>query len=199
VGYPGTCRDLTPAEREARHAAGRVPAWRFRSDGERVDFDDLVLGPQSRLAEDAVLRRADGAFGYQLAVVLDDADQGVGEVARGADLLGSVPTQRQLQDRLGLPRVTYAHLPLMVGDDGVRLAKRHGAATLTDALTGQAGIALPGLRPDTPSSPEAIVITLAATVGLATPGEQTDLDGLTDRFTYARLPAESTMMHRCSS
>lgn len=194
AGYPGTCRNLTTEDQSARAATGRAPAWRLRADATPVHFEDRVLGPQSLPAEDAVLRRADGAFGYQLAVVLDDADQDVGEVARGADLLGSVPTQRQLQQRLALPETTYAHLPLMVGPDGARLAKRHGAATLADALAGRAGIRLPGLPPGVPTSPEAVRGALAATVGLAEPGEVPSLAELTRRFSYARLPAQSTMM-----
>lgn len=199
MGYPGTCRSLTPAEQEARRAQGRVPAWRLRSDLAPVAFEDRILGAQSLPAEDAVLRRADGAFGYQLAVVADDADQAVEEVVRGADLLPSVATQRQLQDRLGLPHVRYAHAPLMVGSDGARLAKRHGAAGLDDALQGRADIALPGLTPGHPTTPEAVRGALATTVGLAEPGELPGLDELTRRFSYGRLPAGSTMMDRCSS
>ena len=195
-GYPGTCRDLSPAEQETRRAAGRLPAWRFRADPGAVAFDDLVLGAQFIRAEDAVVRRADGEFGYQLAVVVDDADQRVEEVVRGADLLPSVPTQRQIQERLELPRVRYAHVPLMVGSDGARLAKRHGAAKLADALSGRAGIALPGLIAGQTATPAAVRTALAATVGLASPGEQPSLVELTGRFSYARLPAGSTMMDR---
>lgn len=196
-GYPGTCRSLSEAEQAARVAAGRVPSWRFRAHAEPVAFDDLVLGAQHLPAEDAVLRRADGEFGYQLAVVLDDADQAVDEVVRGADLLPSVPTQRQLQDRLALPRVRYAHVPLMVGPDGSRLAKRHGAAGLADALRGEAGIVLPGLIPGVPATIEQVRSALAGTVGLADPDGQPGLPELAARFAYARLPAESTMMDRC--
>ena len=198
AGYPGTCRQLSDAERAARAAAGRTPAWRLLADPQPVAFDDQVLGSQRLPAEDTVLRRADGEFGYQLAVVLDDADQGVEEVVRGADLLGSVPTQRQLQTLLALPHTAYAHVPLMVGPDGARLAKRHGAATLDDALTGRSDVRLPGVRCGEPTTPEAVRGALAATVGLAEPGTVPTLDDLARTFSFARLPARSTMMERCS-
>lgn len=197
-GYPGTCRDLTDAERTAQLAAGRIPAWRLRGDRAPVTFHDRVLGAVERVAEDAVLRRADGAFGYQLAVVLDDADQAIGEVARGADLLDSVATQLQLQRLLQLPRPGYAHLPLMLGPDGARLAKRHGAVTLADAVNGARTIELPGLPPTTPCSPAQLRSALATTVGLAATGEQPTLAQLTDRFSYDALPTTSTIMGKCS-
>lgn len=197
AGYPGTCRDLTAAQRSDHERSGRTPAWRFRADPAPVRFIDLVAGPQSLPAEDAVLRRADGAFGYQLAVVVDDRDPVIDEVVRGADLLGSVATQRQLQDRLGLPHVAYAHVPLMLGPDGARLAKRHGAATLADATAGAAGIVLPGLQPAVRATPEAVRTSLAVTAGLAELGEAPTLAELTGRFSYARLPHGSTMMVGC--
>ncbi len=198
AGYPGTCRGLTAQQRAEKAAGGREPAWRFRADAGLVDFDDRVLGPQSLPAEDAVLRRADGEFGYQLAVVLDDADQGVGEVVRGADLLGSVATQRQLQERLGLDPVAYAHVPLMIGPDGARLAKRHGAATLDDALAGRSNLDLPGLPCGRPATAEALVTALAASAGLADSGTQATLTDLVGAFSYERLPVRSTMMSTCS-
>lgn len=198
AGYPGTCRNLSASDRAERAASGRVPAWRLRADAAPVAFDDRVLGPQRLPAEDTVLRRADGAFGYQLAVVLDDVDQGVEEVVRGADLLGSVPTQRQLQDLLGLPRTSYAHVPLMLGPDGARLAKRHGAATLDDVVTGRSGLQLPGLQCGEPATPEAVRGALAASVQLVEPGTVPTLDDLVRTFSFARLPAQSTMMEPCS-
>lgn len=198
AGYPGTCRHLSREERTARERAGRAPAWRLRADPEPVAFDDRVLGPQRLPAEDTVLRRADGEFGYQLAVVLDDVDQGVEEVVRGADLLGSVPTQRQLQALLALPTTAYAHVPLMLGPDGVRLAKRHGASTLDDVVSGRSELKLPGLDCGKPASPDAVRGALAATVGLAEPGAVPTLDDLARTFSFARLPARSTMMESCS-
>ncbi len=193
-GYPGTCRALTPDEVAAREAAGRVPAWRLRSDPAPVVIEDRVLGRQTLTAEDAVLRRADGEFGYQLAVVVDDALQGIGEVVRGADLLGSCATQRQLQRRLGLPETAYAHVPLMLGADGARLAKRHGAATLADALAGRLPFPLPGLEPGAPADAGAVLSALAATVGLVAAGEQATPQTLAERFRYTHVPTQSTIM-----
>jgi glutamyl-tRNA synthetase len=195
--YPGTCRALTPAQRSAHEAAGRRPAWRLRSVQRPEVIADLILGEQVVTGEDVVLCRADGEFGYQLAVVLDDADQAIGEVVRGADLLPSVGTQRELQRLLGLPEVRYAHVALMLGPDGARLAKRHGAATLDDALAGRAGIRLPGLAPGARASVEEVRGALAATCDLAEPGEAPTLDELAARFSYRRLPTRSTMMQEC--
>src|SRR5206468_12526062 len=91
--------------------------------------------------DDFVVRRNDGAYAYNLAVVVDDAAQGIGEVVRGADLLDSTPRQLWLGERLGLPAPGYAHVPLVLGPDGARLAKRHGAVTLADrAALGQSPV-----------------------------------------------------------
>ena len=128
--YPGTCRALSPAERQDRKAAGRPFALRLRADAERVTFQDRLLGSSNGVVDDFVVRRADGVPAYQLAVVVDDAAQGIGEVVRGVDLADSTPRQILLGRLLGLPIPTYAHVPLVLGADGTRLAKRHGAATL---------------------------------------------------------------------
>jgi glutamyl-tRNA synthetase len=130
--YPGTCRELSAAERRARIDRGHPYALRLRADGERVEFDDGLLGQWGGVVDDFVVRRADGVTAYQLAVVVDDADQGIGEVVRGADLLSSTPRQIVLARLLGLPTPAYAHVPLVLSPDGSRLAKRHGAATLAD-------------------------------------------------------------------
>ena len=136
--YPGTCRELTTAEVAEREASGRPPAWRVRADGGRVTFTDRVCGETTGEVDDFVVRRNDGAFAYNLAVVVDDAEQHIGEVVRGADLLDSTPRQLWLGERLGLPAPAHAHVPLMLGPDGARLAKRHGAVTLADrAALGQ--------------------------------------------------------------
>jgi glutamyl-tRNA synthetase len=136
--YPGTCRGLSAAERAAFRAAGRVPALRVRTDGEAVAFVDRLLGPCSGVVDDFVLRRNDGAYAYNLAVVVDDADQGVEEVVRGADLVDSTPRQVWLCRALGLEEPAYAHVPLVVGPDGRRLAKRHGDVTLRSVAPGDA-------------------------------------------------------------
>jgi glutamyl-tRNA synthetase len=130
--YPGTCLRLTRAARERKRGGGRPPALRVRGDMARIAFTDRVMGPQEGPVDDFVLVRNDGAPAYQLAVVVDDAAQGIGEVVRGADLLDSTPRQLFLARLLGLPEPSYAHVPLVLGPDGARLAKRHGAVTLQD-------------------------------------------------------------------
>lgn len=132
--YPGTCRALGSTERRAREREGRPAAWRLRTNGERHAFDDLVLGRVEGAVDDVVLQRNDGVPAYNLAVVVDDALQGVTQVVRGDDLASSTPRQLHLQHLLGLPRPAYAHVPLVVGPDGQRLAKRHGAVTLDDLV-----------------------------------------------------------------
>jgi glutamyl-tRNA synthetase len=151
--YPGTCRDLTAAERAARREAGRAPALRVRADGAAVRFADRLMGAYEGVVDDFVVRRNDGAFAYNLAVVVDDADQAVGEVVRGADLVDSTPRQLWLYRALRLAEPAYAHVPLVLGPDGRRLAKRHGAVTLREvaparALTWMAAsLGLPGATP----------------------------------------------------
>jgi glutamyl-tRNA synthetase len=136
--YPGTCLRLTAHERSEREASGRPPALRVRADAARVGFDDRLAGHVEGVVDDFVVRRNDGAFAYNLAVVVDDAEQGIGEVVRGADLLDSTPRHLWLGARLGLPAPRHAHVALMLGPDGARLAKRHGAVTLADrAAQGQ--------------------------------------------------------------
>jgi glutamyl-Q tRNA(Asp) synthetase len=122
--YPGTCRHGLPPGKSAR-------AWRLRMEGS-IDFDDLVQGPQHqdlpREVGDCVLLRADGFFAYQLAVVADDADQGIDHVVRGADLIHSTARQIYLQRVLGLSTLQYAHLPVAVDAAGQKLSKQTLAA-----------------------------------------------------------------------
>lgn len=131
VMYPGTCRDLTEAERAERRAV-RPGALRLRANDARETFTDLIHGEVSSKVDDVVLRRNDGVPSYNIAVVVDDALQGVTEVVRGDDLLEVTANQVHLQKLLGYSTPTYAHVPLVVGEDGERLAKRHGAVTLAD-------------------------------------------------------------------
>jgi len=125
--YPGTCRDGLPAGRAAR-------AVRFRTSHEVIGFDDVIRGhvEEDVAAEtgDFVIRRADGVYAYQLAVVVDDAAQNVTQVVRGADLLTSTARQIALQHALGIATPAYAHLPLLLNADGSKLGKRDGALSL---------------------------------------------------------------------
>ncbi|HLL99161.1 MAG TPA: tRNA glutamyl-Q(34) synthetase GluQRS [Rubrobacteraceae bacterium] len=130
--YPGTCRELTAKERIEREASGRPPALRVRAENIRIAFEDRLLGRYEGEVDDFVVRRNDGAPAYQLAVVVDDFAQEVGEVVRGADLLDSTPRQILLSRLLELHSPRYAHVPLVLGPDRRRLAKRHGAVTLAD-------------------------------------------------------------------
>jgi glutamyl-Q tRNA(Asp) synthetase len=127
--YPGTCRDGLPPGKPAR-------AWRLRVDPSTICFDDAVQGrlcqDLAREAGDFVLLRADGYFAYQLAVVVDDADQGVTHVVRGADLLDSTPRQIFLQRCLGLATPAYAHLPVAVNAAGEKLSKQTLAQAIDD-------------------------------------------------------------------
>jgi glutamyl-tRNA synthetase len=129
--YPGTCRDLTEAEREQRRSV-RPGALRLRAHGATQSFSDHIHGTVTGAVDDVVLRRNDGVPSYNIAVVVDDALQGVTEVVRGDDLLEVTANQVHLQTLLGYHTPVYGHVPLAVGDDGERLAKRHGAVTLAD-------------------------------------------------------------------
>ena len=156
--YPGTCRALTAQQRSDRTTEGRPPALRVRADEPGID--------------DFVVRRNDGAFAYNLAVVVDDADQGIQQVVRGADLEETTPRQVWLGHALGLPIPDYVHVPLMLGPDGARLAKRHGAVTLAD-------------REETPAQVRGL---LAASVGL--PGGEPTADELLAAFDPLKQPSE---------
>ena len=140
--YPGTCRNLTEAERSERAAAlaaeGRGPSLRLRADVREWRAEDALHGTIVDAVDDMVLRRADGMWAYNLAVVVDDADQGVTEIVRGDDLVSSAPRQAHLAHLLGAPVPTYAHVPLVVGAEGRRLAKRDGDVTLRDISAAEA-------------------------------------------------------------
>jgi len=175
--YPGTCRELTAAQRAEHEAAGRPPALRVRSEDVRIAFQDRLLGRIEEDVDDFVVRRNDGTFSYQLAVVVDDAAQGIGEVVRGADLADSTPRQILLTRLLGLPEPTYIHVPLVLGPDGQRLAKRHGAVALSDRLEGA----------------DEVRSWMARTLGLAKAGDTPSMEDLLERFDLHRLPREPTV------
>ncbi|OBK02614.1 tRNA glutamyl-Q synthetase [Mycolicibacterium conceptionense] len=131
--YPGTCCDLTDAERAQRHAeTGRPPALRLRTDTFVGTVTDLLHGSYTGIIDDFVVRRGDGVPAYNLAVVVDDAAGGVDQVVRGDDLLSSSPRQAYLARLLDYPEPSYAHVPLVLNEDGARLAKRDGAVTLEE-------------------------------------------------------------------
>lgn len=129
--YPGTCRNLGPAEREFKRST-RPAAIRLRADVAEYRVHDVLHGEFTGIVDDFVLRRNDGVTAYNLAVVVDDAEQGIDQVVRGGDLLPSTPRQAYLASLLNIPSPEYAHVPLVVNKDGARLAKRDGAVTLAD-------------------------------------------------------------------
>jgi glutamyl-tRNA synthetase len=172
--YPGTCLHLTARERAEREASGRPPALRVRADAAKMAFEDRLAGHYEGVVDDFVVRRNDGAFAYNLAVVVDDADQSIGEVVRGVDLLDSTPRQLWLAARLGLEVPRHAHVALVLGPDGARLAKRHGAVTLADrAAQGQ--------------SADDVRDELAASLRLCARGEGLTPAELVERFSVGGL------------
>jgi glutamyl-tRNA synthetase len=168
-GYPGTCRSLDAAEVDRRLAEGRPAATRLRAEATTVRVEDRIVGPIEEPVDDFVVRRADGVAAYNLAVVIDDADQGVDQVVRGDDLVHTTPRQVLVQQLLGLPTPQYVHVPLVYGSDGERLAKRHGAITLRDQLrAGHTTVSVLG--------------RLAGSVGLAGAGEEVTAAQVLARF-----------------
>jgi len=183
--YPGTCRGRrVDAGVPSLTAHGRsLFALRLRTQADEVCFDDGLAGPccfdPSAETGDFVVRRKDGVAAYQLAVVVDDAAMGITHVVRGADLLSSTARQILLYRALDLPIPGFLHVPLLMGADGERLAKRHGAVSLSDLRAS-------GVRP------RAVVGWLASTCGLADAGEEMPPAELIPRFDVARLPREPT-------
>ncbi len=183
--YPGTCRALSARERAARERAGRPAAWRLDARAERVAFEDRLNGAAAAVVDDFVLWRGDpqgtaGGPAYNLAVVVDDAAAGIGEVVRGDDLLETTPRQVLLARLLGLPVPRYAHVPLVLGADGRRLAKRHGSVTLDERLALGESIAT-------------VVGWMASSVGLAGPGCALSAGELLATFDPARLRREPAL------
>ncbi len=166
--YPGTCRDLTEAEREVRRRE-RPAAVRLRAGVGEFTVTDVLHGEYSGAVDDFVLRRGDGTYAYNLAVVVDDAAQDVDQVVRGDDLLSSAPRQAYLTTLLGGAPPVYAHVPMVLGPTGVRLAKRDGAVTLAER-----------------GGPAVVLPEIAASLGLrgGTPEE------MLGSFDPARLPRE---------
>lgn len=177
--YPGTCRNLDSAARTAK-AADRPAALRVRTDNVEIDFVDRHFGPQTEFVDDFVIQRNDGVASYNLATVLDDQDQDVTEVVRGADLLVGTARHVWLRDVLGLGNVVHAHVPLVMNSSGERLAKRDGAVTLDDlAELGQ--------------SAEMVRGKLAETLNLAESGEEPTMAELLERYEPDQLPLENAI------
>ncbi len=182
--YPGTCRGRFADWSSACRALpeGRLPCWRFAVEkGASVAFQDAFAGPYAAdvaatFGDFPLARHPQGA-GYTLASVVDDALMGVTEVVRGDDLLAATPAQILIQRALNLPQPAYCHVPLVVGPDGHRLAKRHGDTRI--ATYRQAGL-----------PPEAIIGALAASCGWCAPGELLSLKDLLPRFTLQTIPRE---------
>ena len=160
---PDRRRAAEPARR-----SGRPPALRLRTDVVTYTVHDLLHGDYTGIVDDFVVRRGDGVAAYNLAVVVDDATQGVDQVVRGDDLLASSPRQAYLANLMGHPEPTYAHVALVLNEEGARLAKRDGAVTLAEI-----------------GMPRALE-QIAASLGFGA----TSLDGMLDEFDPARLPRE---------
>ena len=186
--YPGTCRGRFADYESARRTLpeGRLPAWRFRvPEGETVRFEDSFYGTYeqdvSALSGDFVLARDPLGAGYMLAVVADDAAMGITEVVRGDDLLSATPRQLLLYHALGLTPPAFLHVPLVVSEEGRRLAKRHGDTRIC-ALR-EAGVPA-----------EKIVGLLAWWCGWAAWGERLTLRDLLPRFDLRTLPRQPVVL-----
>ena len=182
--YAGTCRNLSPAD-VARRSALRASATRLRvpnvyENGSIIEFEDRVYGARREALTtecgDFLVRRSDGVFAYQLAVVVDDAEMGVTEVVRGCDLLESTPRQIYLQKLLGYAHPRYAHVPLLVAQDGRRLSKRDGDLGM-DALRERFG------------TPEALLGWLAEKTGIAPDTDPRNAMELVEFFSWDALRA----------
>ena len=179
--YAGTCRDLSPEQRAAKK---RLPAWRLRVPAEEWTVHDGLQGDYTELLSrdcgDFVIRRADGVYAYQLAVVVDDAEGGVTQVVRGRDLLASAPRQQYLFSLLGRPAPEYIHVPLLLAPDGRRLSKRDGDLDL-DTLLGR-------------FSPEEILGALAFAAGLIDQKEAISARELAAVFDWSRVRREDLFL-----
>ena len=186
VIYRRTCAALTPEE-AAEKAKTRAPAIRLRVPDEDIAFSDGLFGRQSENIErdcgDFILRRSDGLYGYQLAVVVDDALQGVTEVVRGRDILSATPRQLYLQRLLGYAAPEYFHIPLLVDHQGRRLAKRDKDLDLT-ALSQR-------------FTPEDILGMLAFSAGLLEEVRPASLEELIPLFDWGRIRTDDLRLPAC--
>lgn len=178
--YPGTCRELSETRRRAYEAAGRRPSLRFRVEDERsVTFTDLLAGPISQNVQQAIgdfiVRRSDGIFAYQFAVVVDDGLMHINQVVRGADLLFSTARQILLFEALGFTIPTFAHVPLWLDSAGQRFSKRIQSAGL-EPLRARGTV------------PEQVIGQLAASCGLVEAGAAVSPTRLVERYRGRKLP-----------
>ncbi len=176
--YPGTCRDLSSAARADR-SRERPAALRVRADAQDLTFVDDVHGERTVQVDDFVIRRNDGVPAYNLASVVDDAHQEIGQVVRGDDLLEGTARQIWLREVLGLAPVRHAHVPLMVNAEGNRLAKRDGAVTWAELRDN--GHAIDELRAE-----------LAASVGQSADAAADSMETLLKVFDPAAIPTTPT-------
>ena len=172
--YPGTCRHLTQEQRKQHEAHNRRPSLRFRVNDERiVSFTDMLAGPIEQHVQqtigDFIICRSDGIFAYQFAVVVDDALMHINQVVRGTDLLNSTARQMLLYEALGFPIPTFAHVPLILDEQGKRLSKRIDSAGLQPLRA--AGF-----------TPSQIVGQLAASCGLVNEGETISAAELSQQY-----------------
>ncbi|MFW5486926.1 MAG: tRNA glutamyl-Q(34) synthetase GluQRS [Desulfovibrio sp.] len=183
--YPGFCRDLSDEERRARMAGGRTPVLRLLFPERDYEFTDLNLGhvllSGAEIYGDFSLRRSDGVFAYQLAVVVDDVDMHITQVVRGADILDSTPRQMRLLELLGKPLPEYAHVPLLVDGGGKKLSKTHASLELA-ALRGA------GVRP------ENIVGYLLWLAGLQQAPRPARAGDFVDNFDFGPVPLQSIVI-----
>ena len=181
VIYAGTCRNLTDAQRAAKT---KTPCWRVAVPDEDVSFTDGLQGAYTqnlaRGCGDFIIRRADGVYAYQLAVVTDDAEAGVTQVVRGSDLLSSTPRQIWLQRQLGFPEPAYYHVPLLVAPDGRRLSKR------------ERDLDMGALRER--YTPQALLGLLAHACGLLSHSEAVRADELAKEFSWRMVRKENIVI-----
>ncbi len=183
--YPGTCRGLYASAEDATARTGRPAAWRVRVDSAPIEVVDRFAGTVKfdlgQRCGDFVVYRGQNLPAYQLAVVIDDAAAGVDAIVRGDDLLESAARQIHLRRLLDIgPEPAYWHLPLVVGPDGRRLAKRHGDTRLSCyRLAG--------------TTPERVLGLLATWCGVLDSPREISLEDLLDRFDLARMPADPTV------
>ena len=183
--YSDRCAQLSQEDQADFMAAKRQAAYRLRVGPAEIAFVDLLFGPQQQALRqscgDFVIRRSDGVYAYQLAVVVDDAAMGISRVLRGDDLLASTPRQIYLWQLLGFQPPTFIHVPLLLGADGNRLSKRQGSLTI--AALRQAGV-----------RSEQIIGQLAAWAGLVKRPESLRPADLIDLFSLDRLPRTPVMV-----